>query len=428
MTRDDDALRSAIRAAANEALVRGAWYALLLGLTSGTLVVALQATGAADGLEAPAGFAFAAAGLSFAVHRLGRAGRAHGWVLYAVILSFVSLPTFFFVAAQALLPSGAATYVTGPISYLYIVLVILTGFLFDARLSLLAGLVAAGGYLLSYVLARPALLGIAVADPILWQDLTALPIYVIKCFMIAFSGVFVAGLSVIARRLVRRTLDERTRRERVHRLLGRYVSDPVADALLADRGSVAGTRRSVAILFSDLRGFSTYSEHATPEQVVAHLNEYFDGMVDAIAASGGVVDKFIGDALMAVFGGVLPLDAPCEAALASARAMRARLRELNARWAAAGRPVFEHGIGLHFGEVLQGDIGSANRMDFTVIGDAVNIAARVEGLTKQLPSRVLLTEAVHARLPESARAACVPLGSHAVRGREEPVVLYGLAE
>jgi len=151
-------------------------------------------------------------------------------------------------------------------------------------------------------------------------------------------------------------------------------------------------------------------------------------MVEAVAKSGGVVDKFIGDAVMAVFGGVLPLVDPCAAALEAARQMRARLATLNASWREAGLEPLDNGIGLHAGEVLMGAIGSRRRKNFTVIGDVVNTAARVEGLTRQLPEPILLTGAVWQHLSDEQRRGCVPRGSHKVKGRVAEVEIYGVPD
>ena len=119
-----------------------------------------------------------------------------------------------------------------------------------------------------------------------------------------------------------------------------------------------GERKTVVVLFSDIRSFTAWSEGVEPEQLVLQLNEYFDEMVAAITSRGGTVDKFIGDAVMAVFGGLLPLDDPAEAALDAALAMRGRLAALNVTRQQRGWATLDNGIGLHRGDVLQGTIGS----------------------------------------------------------------------
>jgi class 3 adenylate cyclase len=161
--------------------------------------------------------------------------------------------------------------------------------------------------------------------------------------------------------------------------------------------------------------------------VVERLNQYFDRMVSAITKHGGTVDKFIGDAVMATFGGLIVVDNPSEAALAAAMEMRTALAALNQEWALAGIPALDNGIGVHFGQVLQGPIGSQTRKEFTVIGDVVNIASRLESATKELGHPVVFSAAAVEALPEAKRAALKPLGEVALKGRKEPVRVYGTA-
>jgi class 3 adenylate cyclase len=151
-------------------------------------------------------------------------------------------------------------------------------------------------------------------------------------------------------------------------------------------------------------------------------------MVAAIVEQGGVVDKFIGDAVMAVFGGVIPLENPSEAAFQAALGMRSRLRRLNEAWAAGGLEPLENGIGIHYGVALQGTIGSRDRKEFTVVGDSVNTASRLEGLCKDHPQRIMLSQAVYERLGAAAQQTCTSLGTVTVKGKSEPVSLWGAAD
>jgi class 3 adenylate cyclase len=219
--------------------------------------------------------------------------------------------------------------------------------------------------------------------------------------------------------------DEERERQALNGLFGQYVSTQVRDKLVREKAGLQGEKVTVAVLFSDLRGFTTFSETKTPAELVTRLNQYFDRMVAAISANGGVVDKFIGDAVMAVFGGVLPLERPADSALAAARAMRAELAALNAQWKALGLEPLDTGIGIHFGEVLQGPIGSAQRKEFTVIGDTVNTASRLEGATKELHSPIVLSAAAAEALAPDARATLTPLGEVRLKGKEKPVVVFG---
>jgi len=182
-----------------------------------------------------------------------------------------------------------------------------------------------------------------------------------------------------------------------------------------------GGRRRIVVLFSDIRDFTARSEREDPETLVAQLNEYMTQMVDIIFANGGTLDKFIGDAIMATWGGLEDTrsEVMAAAALRAAGEMRAELVRLNAEWEAEGRDGFDTGIGIHIGEAVIGEVGSRERSDFTAIGDAVNLASRIEGLTKVLGVPVLVSGEVAALQPD--RKGLCALGRFRVKGRAEPV-------
>ena len=176
---------------------------------------------------------------------------------------------------------------------------------------------------------------------------------------------------------------ERLEKARFRRTLERYVSKNVVGQLLDDPqafdAQLGGVNKRVTVLFSDIRNFTRFSAQTSGQMLVAQLNEYFTAMVECVFAHGGTLDKFIGDALMAVWGNATSAG-PREDACAAARcavAMRAALAALNRRWRTERRPALDIGIALHGGEVVVGNIGSPNKMEFTVIGDAVNAAWRL---------------------------------------------------
>lgn len=171
-------------------------------------------------------------------------------------------------------------------------------------------------------------------------------------------------------------------RDRVRDLLAKNVSPAVAAQLLRDGAALGGEERPVTILFVDLRGFTTLSEALAPRELIALLNRYLDAMSQAIEAEGGVIDKFIGDAIMALFGAPLTQADAADRALAAALAMRRALAQLNAALVAEGRPPLAFGIGINTARVVAGNIGSHRRLNYSVIGDGVNIAARLQALTR----------------------------------------------
>ena len=184
-------------------------------------------------------------------------------------------------------------------------------------------------------------------------------------------------------------------------------------------------RKSVVVLFSDLRSFSTFSENMEPELVVLQLNEYFEKMVQCIVENGGTIDKFIGDAIMAVFGGLLSLENPCQSAVKAADDMQRALALQNEEWQKRQITALQMGIGLHFGEVLEGTIGSKTRKEFTVIGDTVNTAARLESESKNHDSSLIVSESVYSQLDHAHKDAFVHLGEIQVKGKSQAIRVYG---
>lgn len=224
-------------------------------------------------------------------------------------------------------------------------------------------------------------------------------------------------------------------RERLRSMFGRYVSEDVARAVLAspDAAQLGGELREVTVLFSDLRGYSTIVEHLAPAGVIAIVNRYLDTMATLIDDHGGCVLELLGDGILAVFGAPVARADHAAQALACAAAMQARLAELNTAWDATGaadawrdRGLDALGmrIGIHTGRVVAGNIGGATRMKYAVLGDAVNVAARVEQLNKELATTILFTAATHAQLPPDVAARAEPRGEHPLKGRAQPVTVF----
>ena len=216
-------------------------------------------------------------------------------------------------------------------------------------------------------------------------------------------------------------------RERERDVFGRVVSPEVREKLLNGKLELGGETRWVAVLFSDIRNFSTMSERMSPQEVVAFLNEYLTEMTSAIRPWGGYLNNFIGDAIVAIFGA--PIDQPDKEwrAVAAALTMRQRLDELNRRRVARGEAPMDSGIGISTGEVVAGQVGSFERLMYTVIGDAVNVAARLEALTKEYREYSILINGPTAKaLMARQDITLKSLGPIRVKGRAEPVDLYAV--
>jgi len=204
----------------------------------------------------------------------------------------------------------------------------------------------------------------------------------------------------------------------------RYVSRQVADAILShpDRDFWQGERRRATILFADIRGFTTLSEKLEPEEVVRRLNEYLSVMVDIVFAYDGTLDKFIGDAIMAVFGAPVSMGNDEERAVRAAVAIQDALKRLDEKFSQSGMQGFKIGIGINTGDVVVGNIGSEQRIEYAAIGDHVNLASRLESLNKEYNTGTLMTKETFQRVEHLVEARWVD--RVAVRGREGEVDLY----
>jgi adenylate cyclase len=214
-------------------------------------------------------------------------------------------------------------------------------------------------------------------------------------------------------------------RDRLRDTFGRYVTRQVADHLMKSGNmNLGGEMVPVTILFSDIRSFTSISEQMDPRALLDFLNEYFSGMVESVMQHHGVVDKFIGDAIMAVFGAPVPEPGDPLNAIKAALDMRKRLEKINVDFKRRGLPEIRTGIGLHSGRVVAGNMGHSERMEYTVIGDAVNLASRLEGMTKELHCDVLLSDDLFKQVQEHVEVE--PLKMIKVKGRDQEVMVYRL--
>lgn len=238
---------------------------------------------------------------------------------------------------------------------------------------------------------------------------------------------FTAGLIAYSILRSRRMVAEIGQKENQKRQLARYFSPAVAEEIAAagDGKAMRGERRQVAVLFADIRSFTSLSEHLPPDEIAAMLSELRQLQTSAVFRFGGTVDKFIGDALMAVFGapkssGNFVQD--IHNSVSCALAILGDLEEFNARRTAAGKESIRIGIGIHAGEVFAGNLGSEDQLEYTVIGDVVNTASRIEHLCKKAQAEFLVSEIVARELPE--HVITERLGVVKIRGREQPMGIY----
>ena len=294
---------------------------------------------------------------------------------------------------------------------LYFIFIVASTLRLDFALPAFTGAIAAVGYLgiVSWTLSFRAL----AVDPLN---------YVTKAAIMVVAGIVAGLVAVRLRAKFRSAVEEAASRERVTNLFGQHVSPAVVERLLANPTEFASETREICVMFLDIRDFTMNARNRPPEEVVEFLNGAFAFMVESIDRHGGFINKFLGDGFMAIFGA--PLADPDAARHAVAAALEI-LAEIDRRGLADSRWPLRVGIGLHIGPAATGNVGSSRRKEFTAIGDTVNLASRLEQLTKQHGVGLIVSDAIIAALGDSAYGA-TPLGTVAVKGYAEPIPIWRL--
>jgi adenylate cyclase len=215
-------------------------------------------------------------------------------------------------------------------------------------------------------------------------------------------------------------------RERLKLNFARYVSQHVMEKILKAEtvAKLEGERRKITVLFSDIRQFAELAEQLAPEEVVSILDEYFELMLDVIFLYQGTLDKFLGDGIMVEFGAPLDDQEQEKHAVQAAIGMQKELQKLLIKWEKEGKPRLEIGVGVHTGQAIVGNIGSEKRIEYTAIGDTVNIAARLEQATKVLKKPILVSETTYEAVKDQFKATS--LGPMILPGRKEPITIYSI--
>ena len=303
-------------------------------------------------------------------------------------------------------------------SLLYAVFIVLSTLRLDFRLCVFTGLVAAAEYVaLSFAYlggGGGAAAGTPFARP---------PFYLGKGAMLLLAGLAAGFVAHQLKRRVGNAYRALQERQRVLSAFGQQVSPAIVEHLLKAGADIASTRSFVCVMFMDIRNFTPLVETKSPEDIVAFQNVVFAEAVDVVNRNHGIINQFLGDGFMAIFGAPLATGRDCGNALAAARELVAGIRGLSE----AGRiPPITIGVGLHAGEAVSGNVGSALRKQYSITGNVVILASRIEQLNKDYGSQILVSGEVLAAAGEQARGH-EPLGPVHVKGRVEPIEIYRLA-
>ena len=303
-----------------------------------------------------------------------------------------------------------------PPTFIYFFFIFLTSLRLDFKLSLFTGSAAALQYLLLYF-------SVAHGKPETFPHpaLSYPLLHIVKAALLFLAGLTAGFIAREIKKRIHHVFDSFEERNRVMNVFGQHVSPEVVDKLLNQKMEEKGEIRHVCVMFLDIRNFTRFSESRGPEEVVAYLNRLFTFMIDIVNENKGVINKFLGDGFMAVFGAPFSDGQDSENAIRAAQALVERVRDESR---AGTIPETNIGIGLHCGKALTGNIGSHVRKEYTIIGDVVNLASRIEQLNKKFGTSVLFSEDVKFDLKQDVQPEF--LEETMVKGREAPVKIYKL--
>ena len=347
--------------------------------------------------------------------RIRQRRRGHSCLPYVSAVVETSLP----IAALLITAKyvGPAYALLTPAPFVYPLLIVLSTLRLNFRLSLFTGTIAALEYLaLSLIFIH---YGTASAEPLV----STAPPHIIKSFLLLLMGVAAGAVTVQIKKRILSSFETIEERNRISRTFGEYVSPIVMNKLLTLKPDLRSEKREVCVMFLDIRDFTSFAENRTPEEVVNYLESLFEFMIEIVNRHHGVINKFLGDGFMAVFGAPLSEGGDCLNGVAAAREILTRVEEEVSLGRVLPTTV---GIGLHAGEAVTGSIGSSLRKEYTVIGDVVNLASRIEKLNKRFQSRLLISENVWESLGEASDDV-IPMGNVRVQGREKGIGIYQLA-
>jgi adenylate cyclase len=317
---------------------------------------------------------------------------------------------------------GVLPSLLGSIPFIYFPFIFLTALNLDSRLCLFAGAVA-GAEFLTICLFITGQAAVVPDDVQIVGMLTSPLLFMIKGLLLVVGGLISSFVAHQLRRQLTRIITTIAERDRAISIFGQHVSTEVAELLLKQPLDLTPQEGNVCVMFLDIRDFSRLANDSSPSAVMSYLNILFGYMIPVINEHQGIINKFLGDGFMAVFGAPIQDVEQCHHAVDPAMEILSHVEELNK---VGGIPPTRLGIGLHVGRVITGNVGGMDRKEYTIIGDAVNLASRIEQATKQLGGQLLVSQAV-ATVIAGANLKAVDMGLIELKGQSQPVRLFKLA-
>jgi len=337
---------------------------------------------------------------------------------YIVAFVEISLPTLLiFIISHVV--SIHALYL--PPVFLYFIIIALSALSLNFTICIFTGVIAA----LEYILLAWYLINFTEMQGDFYNlpPISMFIVHLVKSLMILMTAMITGIITNKLKKVFLKSFQSISEKKHIMSMFGQHVSPAVMEKLLHQKNSAEGEVQNVCMMFLDIRNFTTFSESRTPQEVVAYLNSLFDFMIDIVNRNHGIINKFLGDGFMAAFGAPFSDGFDCRNAVNASKEILQKLKE---EIEAGNILPTRVGIGLHTGEAVTGNIGSSQRKEYTIIGDVVNLASRIESLNKQFNSQFLISDTVKEALGD-AGIETVSLGKVAVKGRAEPVEIFKLA-
>lgn len=334
--------------------------------------------------------------------------------------SFSEITLMTLLLVFIILSSGQTIILQSPAVLTYFIFIILSTLRLDFRLSLFTGVLAAIEFVL---ISHLCSLKIDLSKDI--EPAITTIHYLGQGLIMITAGVAAGFVANLIKKKMLVSFDNIREKNEVIDLFGQQISPQIAGEILRNPSELMGIRKKVCIMFLDIRDFTPFVEHKEPEAVVAYLNTLFGFMIEVVQSHHGIINQFLGDGFMATFGAPVAGDKICDEAVASATEILEKTRKSSEK---GEIPASRIGIGLHYGEAVTGNIGSRMRKQYSITGSVVIIASRIEQLTKQYSSDLLLSEEVFLQLDENTQTHLAPYGPVMVKGHEQPISLYGLAK